>query len=323
MPYSLEAIQGLERDRYLQDIQDDLDSIAPRIAYAEWLQGKGLKDRAQCILLQISLHKLTTEEHGNAELSAQERNRLEAVAELEQDLWKVHGKEWQAAENPPSNFLKNVEWDRGFPYFGTVDWQSVDKTKLREAMGRFPIQGLVVLNVSRNDIGALLQEPWIPQLRHLILEGNALGDDGAQAITESEKLSKLQYLNLSQCGIGVAGAKVLAQSENLKGLRVLRLRGNDITLDSVYALAEASQKNLSNLWKITVRKKVDGHDPEEFYGQIDEARMAQCGFMKSLEGGQTWQKETLPSTEEQKSPAQSPEDVQMETILRLRSVLAA
>ena len=148
MAYDIEAIQGPERDRYVEAIQHDLDSIVPRITYAEWLRGKGFEDRAQCILLQSSLYTLTTEEHGNVELRAQEHNRLEAVAELEKDLWKAHGKDWQAVENPPSDVLSNVEWERGFPYFGTIDWRTVDRAKLREVMSHYPIQGLVVLKIT-------------------------------------------------------------------------------------------------------------------------------------------------------------------------------
>lgn len=321
MPYSLEAIQGLERNRYLKDIQGDLDSIAPRIAYAEWLQSKGFEDRAQCILLQSSKYKLTTEEHGNTELTPESRNRLAAVAELERDLWKAHGKEWQAAENPPADVLKNVEWERGFPYFGTIDWKAADRAKLREVMSQHPIQGLVVLNITIDDMQAFLQEPWIPQVRHLILEGNQLGDNGARALAEAEKLGSLQYLNLAQCGIGVEGTLALAASNNLRGLRVLRMRGNDIGLEGTYALVRASESNLPNLWKITIRKKVDSHDPDEFYGSIDEEKMTQCGFTKKLEGGQTWQKEKNQSSEERETPTQTPEDIQSETILKLNTVL--
>ena len=156
---------------------------------------------------------------------------------------------------------------------------------------------------------AFLQEPWILQVRHLILEGNQLGDDGARVIAEGENLEKLQYLNLAQCGVGMEGAKAIASAKDLKGLHVLRVRGNDIGLEGVYALAQASQNNLPNLWKITVRKQVDRHDPGEFYGEIDVEMMAQYGFTKKIDGGQTWQKQALQSSEEGEVKELSPQDI--------------
>lgn len=323
MASNLESMRGPEWDGYVKGIIDNPDSLVPRINFAEWLEAKGFSDRGQFIRHQCDANKLTAELHGNTELLPGDRIRLAATQRLEKALWKKNKKEWEATENPPSQVLQHVEWERGFPYFGTVDWTKVDPQALREVMSRYPIQGLVVLNCSADSMRTFLEEPWVPQLRHLILEENtSLGDEGARAIAGCDSLGKLQYLNLAQCGIGLEGARALALARNLKQLRVLRMRGNDITLGGAEALAQASTANLPKLWKLTFRKKIDGHDAGEFFVQINEEKMATYGFTRKLEGGQTWQKETLPTQKELDAPVATPATVQKATRSRVGAVLS-
>ncbi len=321
MPQTFESSSGKQEGRgQYEDVLKHVDSNVPRDLFASWFEQQGNPDRANFIRLQCGEHRLTTERHGNTQLRASERDRLALNAKETDRLWKLHRKEWQA-ENPPKTVLKHVDWERGFPYFGTVDWQMVDKDELSKVMTNWPIQGLVVLNLSANDLPTFLEKPWVKQLRHLVLEGNELGSHGAQLIAESTQLSNLQYLNLSQCGIDEAGARALAFSKGLGNLRVLRLRGNNISLQGTYALAEASKDNLHNLWKISVRKDVNGHDPEEFYENIDEALMEKSGFTESLEGGQTWQKQLLKDTVEQEVRETTPEDIIEETKWKIFNLL--
>lgn len=66
----------------------------------------------------------------------------------------------------------------------------------------------------------------LPNVTELSLGANPLGDDGAEAIAESEGAGRFERLELAACGITDAGARRLANAPQLRSIGGLDLRGN-------------------------------------------------------------------------------------------------
>jgi hypothetical protein len=94
-------------------------------------------------------------------------------------------------------------------------------------------------------VRALAASRHLRALEDLILEGNALGVEGAVALAESRNLRKLRGLDLDRCRIGDAGVWALLDSGNLPRLATLRVGNNSITPAGIRALAGA--RNLPRL----------------------------------------------------------------------------
>lgn len=71
----------------------------------------------------------------------------------------------------------------------------------------------------------------------LSIGGNAIGDDGAEALAGAEGLAKIRRLNLSHNGIRADGVEALADSPLLRGLEVLDIQSNKIQTKGAIALA--------------------------------------------------------------------------------------
>ena len=71
----------------------------------------------------------------------------------------------------------------------------------------------------------------------LSLGGNAMGDDGAEALAGAEGLAKIRRLNLGHNGIRADGILALADSPLLRGLELLDIRNNKIQTKGAIALA--------------------------------------------------------------------------------------
>jgi uncharacterized protein (TIGR02996 family) len=74
------------------------------------------------------------------------------------------------------------------------------------------------------------------QLRHLNLEFNPIGDEGALALARSPRLGRLRHLDLMGCGLGSRGIAALAGSE-LSELEVLVLKQNALGEEGAQAWA--------------------------------------------------------------------------------------
>jgi len=260
-----------QKGKFLKKILQDLDSDHERQFYAGWLKQNGFEDRSDFIVMQCIHHAAREVAHGNRRLiNPTDLHRFAAVEKEEQRLFRKHEEEWRTEEDPPEGiFVGKVQWERGFPYFGTIDWANVDKDALADAMKNHPIQGIVVNNLTATNAEDFFKQSWMEQLRHLVLEGNEeFGDEGVKHLTACPSAQQLQFLNLMQCGITLEGAKTLAASPNLEGLNVLRIANNNITADGVYALANAA--HFPALWKIIVREA--SHDGA-FYQTLNPDKM--------------------------------------------------
>ncbi len=72
----------------------------------------------------------------------------------------------------------------------------------------------------------------------LNLADNAIGDEGARALTTSPFLNRLEECDLTSTGLAAEGAKALLAWPGLGRLRRLRLAGNTIPGDLLLALRD-------------------------------------------------------------------------------------
>lgn len=93
--------------------------------------------------------------------------------------------------------------------------------------------GLEVMELGRNDLQA--RSVWgvtgafrARKFTRLRLNGNPLGDPGAENLAQCEGLGHLRSLDLGRCDITTDGAMALAESPHLSGISQLNLAGNPI-----------------------------------------------------------------------------------------------
>jgi uncharacterized protein (TIGR02996 family) len=105
------------------------------------------------------------------------------------------------------------------------------------------LRGLSCLDVSRNFLGpsgAAALCLGFSSLVELDLSGNAIGDEGARALSEAEHMTQLSRLVLRGNGIGEAGARSLAGARHLKSLVELRIaRNNPLGPSALSALGQS------------------------------------------------------------------------------------
>ena len=86
---------------------------------------------------------------------------------------------------------------------------------------------------------ALLNSPYVEELKELHLEENNLTDESVIAIAKSPKLEKLEMLTLARNQITDVGALALANSKTLVNLKELDLNFNQIENQGAIAIARA------------------------------------------------------------------------------------
>jgi uncharacterized protein (TIGR02996 family) len=243
----------MSHEAFLQAVRDDPDDDLPRLVYADWLEDQGEADRAELIRLQIALSR------GGQERAA----RLEMLRRL-RDLIVRHRHAWLG---PLVEWDPEVLFERGL--VGQVNLRA--DTFLKEAdasLARHPayhvrlvrlsdglldalaalprLSSVVVLDLCHNHLGdhgvaRLLASPHLTGLRHLILSGNEVQDEGAAALARS-CLPRLTRLDLSNNRVGDEGARALACSGQLGALSSLVLWGNDVGDEGAAALAGAPRR---------------------------------------------------------------------------------
>ena len=104
--------------------------------------------------------------------------------------------------------------------------------------------GLTSLNLGNNDLGSddcthfLAQAP--SGLRRLDLEGNAMGDAGAEALAAARQLNQLANLDVSYDQLSVRGAVALSRAQQLSSLTTLWIGANKLGAEGVKALTRSA-----------------------------------------------------------------------------------
>lgn len=201
---------------------------APRRAYADHLAAQG-NPRGEFIATQLSLR------------TPLDPGRRAELRERVRTLLRAHEQTWVA----PLKKAGATAWrfSRGF-----VEEISIDARKLAAATAIFDLEPIRWVRVDASgDIEALARSPVLARLTALRVTGE-IGDEGAQALAESEHLSGLLNLNLGSTGVGEEGAAALAESEGLSSLQRLSLTGNELGDEGGVALAESETLKVDHLY---------------------------------------------------------------------------
>jgi uncharacterized protein (TIGR02996 family) len=261
---------------FIRRILANLDDDAPRLAYAEWLEQQGDRDRAEFIRVQIEA----------ARLSPQDARREQQNARAA-ELLQAHDEEWRALL-PPDAGGRVAGFERGFPtwarcgledfpFIAVSIWQVAPVTQLDmydcqaatwdvdfkeswirvesyEAVANVPqlvhVRSLSVCEcaILGKHLKPLLASPHLTNLHELHLSINRLGDAGAMVVAELPRAASLTHLDLSENDVGNQGATTLAQSPHLCNLKKLLLRVNCIGEQGGRAIANSpSLANLEQL----------------------------------------------------------------------------
>jgi uncharacterized protein (TIGR02996 family) len=265
---------------FIRQILASPDDDEPRLAYADWLEQQGDRDRAEFIRCQIAAARLKPDD-------AQWRPAVERANELLQ----AHQAEWETIPPELAEVGRVCGLERGFPTWARCRitdfpediaphfprfWQVAPVTQLDlydtnaaaafededfqeswirvenyEALANMPqlvhVRTLSVCEcaIRAKHLAPLLASPHLTSLRELLLTSNCLGDAGARVVAESPRVAGLTHLDLNTNEVGDQGAEALAQSPHLANLKTLVLAFNHIGEEGGRALA--SSPHLVNL----------------------------------------------------------------------------
>lgn len=116
--------------------------------------------------------------------------------------------------------LANMPWDgemaRLLAQEPTFRLQKIDLSGCRINPGSLP---------------ALLESPWLADVRSLVLDDNPLGDRGMAILAGHKAMARVRELSLARCSIGDEGLRLLGRSEALADIRQVDLRGQEFDRD--------------------------------------------------------------------------------------------
>lgn len=85
--------------------------------------------------------------------------------------------------------------------------------------------------ISPAALPAVLDSPWLSDVRSMVLDDNPLGDRGIAILAGHPALARVQELSLARCSIGDEGLRLLAAGDTLSDLRHVDLRGQEFDRD--------------------------------------------------------------------------------------------
>ena len=81
-------------------------------------------------------------------------------------------------------------------------------------------------------------------LRHLIMAGNSIGDEGIIAMASTLSNSCITVLSVEECGITFAGVRSLATALLVnQSIRILALHDNSITINGAHLIMQSAVDN--------------------------------------------------------------------------------
>src|SRR5262245_60151348 len=185
----------------------------PRLAFADWLEKHGDRDRARFI--RLGCQAAQREEDDPQRLALEKR--LAALLDRHEEEWKQEAPPWARS---------GAAFRRGF----------IDSVVLSAALwikradklfALVPATGARLREV-RDRLAEVLAAPSLARLTWLSLGWNRLGDAGAVAVAAVPQLANLRGLELTIARVGDDGLRALAGSPHLAGLELLNLSDNRI-----------------------------------------------------------------------------------------------
>ena len=228
-----------EEAGFLAAIAADMDSDAPRLAHADWLE-KSDPPRAEFIRLQVRQARGET-------LPPDASGRIS-------NLRKEHGPRWIA----PRPDASGMSWRfvRGYPEEVTCTAFSAFSATWKRALVP-PLRWVEFQDL--RDIRRVAESPGLARVRWLRVFQYGCSDQDLQAILQSPHLADLAGLAINRGWLSGASLAALAASPNLAGLRVLDLDGSCRVVPTVEDVASfAASPHLAGLrslhlgrWAIT------------------------------------------------------------------------
>ncbi len=196
------------------------DDDAPRLAYAEYIQGSD-PEYAEFIRLQIA--RVTDERARRAPRGWMKGRELE-LWHRNYAKWGHYIQRYVRDARDPNAYDQGWEFDRGFIAFARMEPGNFVALGQR-LFDLAPIQHADLYGGSE-PVGPLFASPYLARLDSLNLSRTQLTDDDAVAIANCEALSRATWLDLRDNQIGERGVRALAESPFMANKIVLDLRGN-------------------------------------------------------------------------------------------------
>lgn len=244
-----------DRDRLLAAIRETPDDDAPRLVYSDWLEENGRDDadlaRAELIRLQCRMARL--EEHAPERLDLVGREQ-ELLADHE-PVWRkeLHGRIRQMKGTFQRGFLGVVETDGGrfLEYadclFGSTPLQGLCIWDMQKALPAAFFQSPALGRMTSLDIRysrgqkatrrALLESPWLGNLRRLVLPSDWLSTQDTIDILSSVGLAALEELHPGYHRATLELARLALTSPQLPHLCRLHLCNSSLDDSAVRDLA--------------------------------------------------------------------------------------
>jgi len=202
----------------LKAVLDAPQDDAPRLAYAQWLDGQAdasARARAELIRAQIELlHMDPAVVSSGLAFGTQQRI---------QDLIDRHGPAWGQAL---AGWVESFQFERGF-----VGWIELCARSFLDHGDRIlalaPVQHLDLTGIRDVD-EALADSPLLAGIRSLSMNRCGLHDLHLQLLAASPYVTHLRWLSVADNHLTVAAAEALAASPHLGNLRFVELHGNPV-----------------------------------------------------------------------------------------------
>jgi uncharacterized protein (TIGR02996 family) len=212
----------------LQAIRDDIDDDLPRLAYADWREEQGDRERAEFIRVECRLARMSADD---PERRALFRRDL-ALLVAHKDEWFGPGREAWYRWDCRRGFLDEIRAE------AAVFLQHAPALWTRNALRHLEI------TLKSAEAARLGGSPYLEGVRCLVvhpfdIHNQADGDLFLGALAGSPHIRFLEKLHLPVLRGGPRGAFALAESEYLGNLRSLNLRGHLIRHTGLIALLES------------------------------------------------------------------------------------
>src|SRR5262245_17448855 len=217
-------------DALLQAILASPEEDAPRLAYADWLEGQGEPAMAEFIRLEVERGRLPYVP------------RTEQVLDLERRvawLFRQHRARWLGPlHRPTGRLISFSRSERGLLHLAARGTAANFLKKADALPGGLALPHALGawLTRVRPMLADLLASPYLSRLTHLRLEGEGLGPDEAAALAGCAGLRRLQQLWLFDNEVTDAGAGALARSPHLGRLESLAIVRDRLTAASLLPL---------------------------------------------------------------------------------------
>ncbi len=214
--------------RLLSEIILDPDNMDLRQAYAAAIAPSD-PERAEYV--RLSLETIEAAQLADPDMGS--RLKLNQLRKL---LGENRGR-WIKALAP---HVRNAEFWRGFVEMATVSAQSFIASGER-LVTMAPIQHLDVHPWGGVDARRFCGMQALARMKSLVLASNGLRDDFLEALVQSPYVANLRYISLRSNGFTKKGVRLLAESANFPSLRWVDLSNTDFPAsDTVFVFEDGS-----------------------------------------------------------------------------------